>query len=67
MSAWTARAVWRCAGSPTVTSAASLGWQDPDVPGDVTFQEYVDREGGVEVRWLSDQHFGFTSLNVCPK
>ena len=42
-------------------------WQDPDVSGDVTFQEYVDREGGVEVRWLSDQHFGFTSLNVCPK
>ena len=42
-------------------------WQDPDVSGDVTFQEYVDREGEVEVRWLSDQHFGFTSLDMCPK
>ena len=42
-------------------------WHDPDVSWDVAFQEYVDREGGVEVRWLSDQHFGITSLDVCPK
>ena len=36
-------------------------WHDLDEFGDVTFQECVDCEGGVEVRWISDRHFGSTT------